>query len=144
MGKKISKLRQRQRIMVFGTFDILHKGHLNFFKQARKLAKDPFLIVSVARDFNVKKIKNKKPLFNEIERLNFVKATKVVDKAVLGGVRTYIPHILKQKPSIIALGYDQKAYADSLKKILMKKGLRVKIKRLKPYKPTVYKSSLFK
>ena len=28
--------------MVFGTFDFLHKGHLNFFKQARKLSAHPF------------------------------------------------------------------------------------------------------
>ena len=41
--------------MVFGTFDILHQGHLDFFKQARKLVANPFLVVSVARDVNVKK-----------------------------------------------------------------------------------------
>jgi cytidyltransferase-like protein len=44
-------------VMVFGTFDFLHKGHLNFFKQARSLAKNPYLIASVARDYNVKRIK---------------------------------------------------------------------------------------
>ena len=41
--------------MVFGTFDGLHKGHLNFFKQAKKLAQKSFLIVSIARDLNVLK-----------------------------------------------------------------------------------------
>ena len=51
-------MNHKVKIMAFGTFDILHAGHLNFFKQARKLSKYPFLIVSVARDVNVKKIKN--------------------------------------------------------------------------------------
>ena len=39
--------------MVFGTFDGLHKGHINFFQQAVKLAKNSYLIVSIARDKNV-------------------------------------------------------------------------------------------
>ena len=38
------------RIMVFGTFDIIHAGHEDLFRQARALAEDPHLIVSVARD----------------------------------------------------------------------------------------------
>ena len=53
---------QKTRIMVFGTFDGVHMGHLDFLKQARKLARESFLIVSVAREKNVFRIKNKKPL----------------------------------------------------------------------------------
>lgn len=127
--------------MVFGTFDILHKGHLNFFKQARRLSKNPFLIVSIARDVNVKKIKGHKPKNNERKRLAAVKLSKYADRAVLGGIKNYITHIIKQKPGIIALGYDQKAYTKNLKRDLTKRGLNVKIKRLKAFKPTIYKSS---
>ena len=36
------------RIMVFGTFDMIHAGHEDLFRQARALAKEPYLIVSVA------------------------------------------------------------------------------------------------
>ena len=50
-------MKKKIRIMVFGTFDGLHEGHLDFFKQARQLSKNPFLIVSIARDKNVKIIK---------------------------------------------------------------------------------------
>jgi FAD synthetase len=132
------------KIMVFGTFDLLHKGHLHFFKQARKLAKKPCLIVSVARDKNVRKIKGKKPQLSEKRRLALVKNSKFVDKAVLGALGDYVGHIIKQNPAIIALGYDQKAYTKGLKAILKKSGLIVKIKRLKAYKPLVYKSSFFK
>src|SRR5882724_4489406 len=104
----------RIRIMVFGTFDILHEGHLNFFKQARKLVKNPYLIVSIARDVNVKKIKLKKTSHSEKQRLSFVKKSDLVDKAVLGGKTNYLKHIIKEKPNIIALGYDQVAYVDVL------------------------------
>jgi FAD synthetase len=134
----------KTKIMVFGTFDVLHKGHLNFFKQARKLAKKPYLIVSTARDVNVKKIKGHKPRFNERQRLLAIKKYKLVDKAVLGGVRGYISHILKEKPAIIALGYDQKAYVKGLKILLEKRGINVQIIRLRAFYPKKYKSSLVK
>lgn len=129
------------RIMVFGTFDILHKGHLNFFKQARALSPNPFLIVSVARDRNVKKIKGHQPKNSEKKRLKLVASSKQVNMAVLGGVKNHWPHILKAKPNIIALGYDQTVYVKNLKRDLTKAGLNVKVKRLKAFKPHLYKSS---
>jgi len=127
--------------MVFGTFDVLHKGHLSFFKQARELSKNPYLIVSVARDVNVKKIKGHKPKNSERKRLAVVKSSRYVNKVVLGGLKDHIAHIIQQKPEIIALGYDQKAYTKHLGRDLTKKGLNVKIKRLKAFKPSIYKSS---
>src|SRR3989344_6209746 len=128
--------------MVFGTFDGLHKGHLNFFKQARALTRFPFLIVSMARDKNVIKIKKKHSFLNEKKRMILVKKCKLVDKAVLSGVKNHIPHIVKEYPDIIALGYDQKAYVKNLKKDL--KNITVKIIRLKPYKEKIYKNRLLK
>ena len=128
--------------MVFGTFDGLHKGHIDFFKQAKKLVKNSFLIVSIARDKNVIKIKRKRPRFSENERLILVKKNKLVDKVVLAGRVKYLPHILKEKPDIIALGYDQKAYVKDLKKDLKNKNILIKIVRLKPYKEKIYKSHL--
>lgn len=130
--------------MVFGTFDGLHKGHLDFFKQARKKTESPFLVVSVARDKNVKKIKGESPEFKEKERLAFVKNSILVDRAVLAGLENHLPHILKEKPEIIALGYDQIAYIKNLKKDLENQGLIVKIIRLKPYKENIYKNHLLK
>ena len=53
-------------------------------------------------------------------------------------------HILKEKPQIIALGYDQKAYVAELKKDLKNKGILIKIIRLKPYKEHIYKNHLLK
>src|SRR3989338_6273886 len=135
--------KSKSKIMVFGTFDGLHKGHLDFFKQARKLALEPFLIVSIARDKNVFKIKGKFPFFNEEKRMALIKKSKLVDKVVLSGIKNYLPHIIKEHPGIIALGYDQNAYVKNLKKDLKNKGKGnklVKVVRLKPYKHTIYKN----
>lgn len=166
----LEKKRQK-RIMVFGTFDGLHPGHLSFLKQARKLAPESFLIVSIARDENVKYIKGKYPNKNEKKRMLLIEKSKLADKVVLSGIKNHFPHILKERPDIIALGYDQKAYIDkrgsrvrvvlshtaseskshqgnpyvkNLKKDLKNKGLIVKVVRLKPYREKIYKNHLLK
>lgn len=130
--------------MVFGTFDGLHKGHLHFFKQAKKLLKNSFLIVSIARDKNVKSIKGRLPYLSERKRLALVKKNKLPDKVVLSGRVNHLPHILRERPEVIALGYDQRHYVKNLKKDLKIKGLSVKIVRLKPYKKSVFKNWLLK
>jgi FAD synthetase len=141
--KKINPLKTT-RIMIFGTFDGVHEGHLNLFKQARALAKTPFLIASIARDKNVFKIKGEYPTKNEKARLLLLKQNKFIDKAVLGGKNYSLTRILKEKPEIIALGYDQKSYVKELKKDLKNKGIFIKIVRLKPYKEKIYKNHLLK
>ena len=128
--------------MVFGTFDGLHRGHINFFRQARKLFQNSFLIVSIARDKNVLKIKGKLPVLNERKRMNLIKKSRLINKVVLAGFKNHIPHIVKEKPDIIALGYDQKVYVKNLKKDLKNKNVSAKIVRLKPYHKRVYKNHL--
>ena len=131
-----------EKIMVFGVFDGLHPGHLNFFRQARRLTRRPCLVVSVARDRNVIRLKGRRSNFGERKRMALLKECKFADKVVLSGKDNHLSHILKVKPEIIALGYDQKTYVKNLKKDLKNKGLLVKIVRLKPYKEKIYKSSL--
>src|SRR3989338_4019250 len=138
----VKEKNKQTRIMVFGTFDGVHFGHLNFFKQAKKISKKSFLIVSVSRDTNVLKIKGRLPALNEKKRLALVKKYKMVDKTVLSGSKNHIPHIVKENPDVISLGYDQKAYVKNLKKDLKNKGILVKIVRLKSYKEKIYKNRL--
>jgi len=130
--------------MMFGTFDGIHEGHINLFKQARNFIKNSFLIVSIARGENVLKIKGYSPVLSDMERKNLLKKSKLADKVVLSGKKNYLLHILKEKPDVIALGYDQTAYVDNLKKDLKENGLIVEIIRLKPYKENIYKNHLLK
>lgn len=141
------KTLKKQKVMVFGVFDLLHPGHLDFFMQARKLGTQ--LIVSVARDVNVFKIKGQKPVHDEKQRMENINVLPMVDKVVLGGIKDPWPHILKQKPDIIALGYDQKEYvsskASSFEEELFKHGLKnTKVVRLKAHKPKTYKSKILR
>jgi FAD synthetase len=131
------------RIMVFGTFDVVHPGHRNFFQQARALAREPYLIVSVARDKNVARIKGKAPRHGEKVRVAALKKISIIDKVIMGSMEDHLPHIVKQKPDIIALGHDQTAYVRGLRSALKAAGLKTKIVRLKPFRRDKYKSSLY-
>ena len=131
-----------KKVMVFGTFDIVHAGHLYLFQQARKLG--DYLIAVVARDVNVKKIKGNAPLHTEHERKYFLEHIDFIDRAVLGGLIDVRDAIRKLQPDIIALGYDQKAFVDEVKKYIKESGRTVKIVRLKPYKAHRYKTGKMK
>lgn len=120
-------------VMVFGTFDLLHPGHINFLNQARKYGN---LIIVIARDNTVKQIKGKLPRRNEKQRLKAVLGLNLANKVVLGSLNDKYAAIKKYQPDIIALGYDQNHFIDGLK------DLKIKIRRLKSYRPKKYKSSL--
>ena len=130
-----------KKVMVFGTFDILHPGHLDFFRQAKK--NHDYLIVVVARDYYVHKSKSVKPRNNEKKRAATVRKADMVNKAILGSkTHNFYQTIRTYKPQIIALGYDQKPTLYKLKKDLSKHRLSsIETIRLKPYKTKVYKSS---
>jgi FAD synthetase len=135
------------KVIVFGTFDIFHEGHRNFFKQAKELG--DFLIVVVAREENVLKIKGALPWNDEETRLAEIKNSELVSKAILGGknrVKDYKYLILRQeKPDVVCLGYDQQVDLDELQKMLKKYKLnKTKVVKLEAYKPEKYKSSLLK
>jgi FAD synthetase len=130
------------RIMVFGTFDMIHEGHEDLFRQARELADEPYLIVSIATDANVERIKGKKPRHGQADRREAVAAHPLVDEVVIGDEAGYIDHILAQKPDIIALGYDQTGeYVENLQKDLAQRGLSTKVMRLNALEPDRFKTS---
>ncbi|MBI2129233.1 FAD synthase [Candidatus Woesearchaeota archaeon] len=126
--------------LAFGTFDIIHPGHMNFLKQAKKHADK--LVVVVSRDLTVKELKGRFPENNEERRLKNIKKLPYVDEAILGGLGNDKYEIIEKiKPDVIALGYDQFYYTEDLKKELKKRGILADIVRLKPYKEEIYKSS---
>ena len=133
-------------VMAFGTFDVLHPGHIAYLEEARKMG--DALIVVVARDSSVVMIKGRRPVFGEKERLKIVSSLKTVDMAVLGAkVKTENGRfgiIRRFRPSVIALGYDQQNNAEALEAWLKEKGIGAKVVRMKALKPDTYRSSLIK
>ena len=130
------------KVIVFGTFDILHEGHINFFKQAKELG--DFLAVVIGRDDNVEKIKGNKPLNNERQRMVAVYEVPEVNLSLLGEKEDPYKVIEEQKPDVICIGYDQDSYVDGLEEEMKKRGINAKIVKLKAYMPEKYKSSKLK
>jgi len=132
-----------KKVMVFGTFDIFHKGHIDFLKQAKKFG--DYLIVVVARDATVKKVKGQLPQNKEGSRARIIASNSLAERVTLGGLKSKYSIIRKYKPEVICLGYDQKFFIDNLREELKKINLeKTKIIKLKPYKPEIYKSSKLK
>ena len=126
--------------MTFGSFDILHKGHEHYLEEAKSYG--DYLVVVVARDKNIIRFKGEKPKHDENYRLEKVRKLNFVDEAVLGNEDDIFEVLEEYKPDIICLGYDQKA--EGLGEEIKKRGLKIEIKRAKPFKPEIYKSSKLK
>ena len=85
--------------------------------------------------------RRKKPLHSQAERLHDVQALPLVDKAVLGQEGDKWKIIEEHKPNILCLGYDQKYFTENLEEGLKQRGLQVRVVRIKPYQPEIYKTS---
>lgn len=112
------------------------------FKQAREYGDE--LIAVVGRDSNVEKIKGIGPMHSENERLDLLSQIKLIDKARLGDKNDVYKVIGEEKPDIVALGYDQRAYVDDLADAITKAGLETQIVRLTEYQENRFKSSKIK
>ncbi|MFZ2154296.1 MAG: DNA alkylation repair protein [Candidatus Moraniibacteriota bacterium] len=134
---------QDNKVMIFGTFDIFHPGHINFIKQSKQYGN--YLIVVVARDETVKLVKGSFPQNRENHRAGVIKESGLANEVVLGDLVDRYAIIKKKKPAVICLGYDQQFFIDKLRWVLDSFGLKkTKIIRLRSYYPNKYKSSKLK
>jgi len=138
---------KKKIVLASGVFDLLHLGHVRFLEEAKRAGgKNAELIVVVARDSTVEKMKGRKPIMPEQERCLLVESLKVVDKAVLGYERLDIGEIIRDlKPDIIALGYDQEEMAGQVQNYLETHKSSVKVVRIGKFgKNTLDSSSKIK
>jgi cytidyltransferase-like protein len=95
-----------KKVLVSGCFDLLHGGHIAFFKTA-SLYGD--LYVSIGRDENLLLLKGKRPFFSEKERLYIVNSIKYVHEAFLAtgkGMLDFEPDLISLKPDVFIVNFD--------------------------------------
>lgn len=69
-----------KKVITYGTFDLLHYGHVNLLQRAKQLG--DYLIVAISTDeFNLNK-KNKQCYFSYEERKRLVEAIRYVDLVI--------------------------------------------------------------
>jgi cytidyltransferase-like protein len=121
-------------VMTGGTYDILHVGHLFTLEQARFLG--DVLVVVLATDKNVKRLKNRLPTNTLEDRVQILENVKSVDAVVKGSETDFMSTVDLIDPDIIALGYDQADEEKSLYNAVSERGhSHIKIIRLQKYVP---------
>jgi len=109
---------RNKKVLVSGCFDLLHGGHIAFFKTASSYGD---LYVSIGRDENLLLLKGRKPVFSESERLYIVKSIRYVYDAFLAsgnGMLDFEPDLKRIKPDFFVVNADGHS---SDKEILCKK-----------------------
>lgn len=129
--------------VLFGTFDFLHSGHIRLFEQAKEHADK--VVVLLAREAIVERIKGKPPIHTEEERKAILDHIDIIDEVHLGDHETgeYLT-MMDLRPDIVVLGYDQHALKDDVERFIDKNNLDIEIVVAQPYKEEQKKSSVIK
>jgi cytidyltransferase-like protein len=129
-------------VLLGGVFDILHLGHINTLKDAKKLG--DILLVVIASDENVIASKGRAPLNSQTNRAELLSNLDMVDIVHNGDPdpSKFLDVVIQFQVDVIALGYDQFEMEDKLYELLNKHELKnIEIIKLKTSIPNE-KSSL--
>ena len=102
-----------RKIITYGTFDLLHYGHINLLKRTKELG--DYLIVALStNEFN--ELKGKKCYFSYEERKRLLESIRYVDLVIPeDSWEQKIEDVLEFKVDIFAIGDDWKGEFDFLK-----------------------------
>ena len=102
-----------KRVITYGTFDLLHQGHLNLLRRAKELG--DYLIVGVTNDSFDRERGKLNVRNNVLERVEAVRATGYADKIIIEDyVGQKIDDIQKYDVDIFTIGSDWKGKFDYL------------------------------
>lgn len=104
------------RVITFGTFDILHYGHIRILNRAKELGSE--LIVGVSSDALNECKKGRKPVYSEFERTELLKSLRVVDEVFLEeSLELKKQYILDFKADLLVMGDDWEGKFDDMKEV---------------------------
>lgn len=102
-----------KKVITYGTYDLLHEGHINLLRRAKALG--DYLIVGVTNDSFDRERGKLNVRNNVLERVEAVKATGLVDMVIIEDyVGQKIDDILKYDVDIFAIGSDWEGQFDYL------------------------------
>ncbi len=99
-------MRTVKKVFVSGCYDLLHSGHVEFFRQAAQYGD---LYVGIGSDKTILGFKHHKALYSEQERLFMVKAIRYVKDAFINagsGLMDFVPTVDMLKPDILVVNED--------------------------------------
>jgi FAD synthetase len=119
-------------VLASGVFDLVHYGHVRFIEEAKKIGGDESrLVIIVARDKTVQRLKGRKPIISEDQRRAVIESLKPVDEALLGYEDlSFEDTILKVNPDIIAMGHDQQILEKQIRDFIKQHNLNIRVVRI--------------
>ena len=105
------------KVMVSGTYNLLHAGHIQFFKDAKALG--DYLVVTFCSEKNLMLYKGYKSSLPDDNKQVLLEAIRYVDRVYKGtddgGVWDFLPAFLAEKPDILVITEDDKAMEEKRK-----------------------------
>ena len=102
-----------KRVITYGTYDVLHYGHINLLKRAKALG-DYLIVVLSSDEFNA--IKNKKSYYTYEQRKTILEACRYVDLVIPeDNWEQKVTDVQKYQADIFVMGDDWKGKFDFLK-----------------------------
>jgi D-beta-D-heptose 7-phosphate kinase/D-beta-D-heptose 1-phosphate adenosyltransferase len=97
------------KVVVNGSFDILHLGHLKLLEHAKSYP-DSYVLVLTDSDRRIKQLKGPtRPIHTEYERCSFLFALKSVDRVETFDTDQELENLIKEfEPDIMVKGSDYK------------------------------------
>lgn len=95
-----------KKVFVSGCYDLLHSGHVEFFRQASQYGD---LYVGIGSDKTILHYKNHKTVYSEQERLFMVKSIRYVKDAYINvgsGILDFLPTLDIVQPDILVVNSD--------------------------------------
>lgn len=95
-----------KKVFVSGCYDMLHSGHVAFFKEAAQYGE---LFVGIGSDDTIFKLKGRKTIYSEQERLYMVKAIRYVTDACINtgsGLMDFVESVERFKPDVFVVNED--------------------------------------
>ena len=128
-----------KKVFVSGCYDLLHSGHVEFFRQAAQYGE---LYVGIGSDKTILHYKNHKTVYSEQERLFMVKSIKYVKDAYINagrGILDFIPTLDIVKPDILVVNSD--GGSDSKRKVCEERGIEYVVLERDPHEGLEARSS---
>ena len=131
-----------KKVFCWGTFDILHKGHKEFFKDAKK--QGDYLIIIVVPDKAVFENKRRTPINSQSKRENKLREINTIDEIITPkDIKETLNLLLKLKPDVFVFGYDQQTKMEKiLKEYLAKHSIHPEYYVSKEFAGGIHSSSL--
>lgn len=128
-----------KKVFVSGCYDLLHSGHIEFFKQASQFGD---LYVGIGSDATYLEYKHRKPMFPQEERLFMVKNIKAVKNAFINegsGVIDFIPTLDIVKPDILVVNAE--GGSDAKRQLCEERGIEYVVLQRTPHEGLQARSS---